>query len=167
MLSPKPGRSGISKYIRFHRRTTTDKSYPYHMTWIPLALLAAVFAALVAILGKVGLQGIDTTLATTVRAVIMAGFLVVVSLFFGKLDFSSIPQGKALLFIALSAVAGALSWLAMFGALKIGPAPGVAALDRLSVVFVLILSILFLGTQFTWKAGLGAGLIVIGALLMI
>ncbi|HEY4489089.1 MAG TPA: EamA family transporter [Candidatus Paceibacterota bacterium] len=137
------------------------------MTWIPLALLAAVFAALVAILGKVGLQGIDTTLATTVRAVIMAGFLVVVSLFFGKLDFSSIPQGKALLFIALSAVAGALSWLAMFGALKIGPAPGVAALDRLSVVFVLILSILFLGTQFTWKAGLGAGLIVIGALLMI
>jgi len=137
------------------------------MTWIPLALLAAVFAAAVAILGKVGLQGIDTTLATTVRAVIMAAFLVIVSLSLGKLDFASIPQGKALLFITLSGIAGALSWLAMFGALKIGPAPGVAALDRLSVVFVLILSILFLGTQFTWKASLGAGLIVIGAILMI
>ena len=137
------------------------------MTWIPLALLAAVFAAMVAILGKVGLQGIDTTLATTVRAVIMAAFLVIVSLSLGKLDFSSIPQGRALLFIALSGIAGALSWLAMFGALKIGPAPGVAALDRLSVVFVLVLSILFLGTQFTWKAGLGASLIVVGAILMI
>ena len=137
------------------------------MTWIPLALLAAVFAALVAILGKVGLQGIDTTLATTVRAVIMAGFLVIVSLSLGKLDFSSLPHGRALLFITLSGIAGALSWLAMFGALKIGPAPGVAALDRLSVVFVLIFSILFLGTQFTWKAGLGAALIVAGALLMI
>ena len=137
------------------------------MTWIPLALLAAVFAAMVAILGKVGLQGIDTTLATTVRAVIMAAFLVIVSFSLGKLDFSSIPQGRALLFIALSGIAGALSWLAMFGALKIGPAPGVAALDRLSVVFVLVLSILFLGTQFTWKAGLGASLIVVGAILMI
>ena len=137
------------------------------MGWIALALLAAVFAALVAFFGKVGLQGLDTTMATTVRAVIMAGFLVVVSLFLGKIDFASLPSGRPLLFIVLSGVAGALSWLAMFGALKMGPVPGVAALDRLSVVFVLIFSILFLGTQFTWKAALGATLITAGAILML
>ena len=68
------------------------------MGWIALALLAAVFAALVAIFGKVGLQGLDTTMATTVRAVIMAGFLVVVSLFLGKIDFASLPSGRPLLF---------------------------------------------------------------------
>jgi len=137
------------------------------MSWIVLALIAAVFAALVAIFGKIGLQGIDTTLATTVRAVIMAAFLVVVSLTLGKLDFSAIPQGRALLFITLSGIAGALSWLAMFAALKIGPAPGVSAIDRTSVVFVLIFSLLFLGTQFSWKALFGAALIVAGAILMI
>jgi transporter family protein len=137
------------------------------MGWIPLALIAAAFAALVAIFGKIGLQGVDTTTATTVRAIIMAGFLVAVSLSLGKLAPQALPQGKALLFIVLSGIAGAISWLAMFAALKIGPAPGVAALDRLSVVFVLIFSLLFLGTQFTWKALIGAGLIVAGALLML
>lgn len=137
------------------------------MSWIVLAIIGAVFAALVAVFGKVGLQGIDTTLATTIRAVIMAVFLLVVSLGLGKIDFQSLPHGKTLLFIILSGVAGALSWLAMFSALKIGPAPGVSALDRLSVVFVLIFSILFLGTQFTWKAALGAVLITTGAILMI
>lgn len=132
-----------------------------------LALIGAGFAALVAILGKIGLQGVDTTVATTVRAIIMAGFLVAVSLGLGKLNLAAMPHGKALLFIALSGVAGALSWLAMFAALKIGPAPGVSALDRTSVVFVLFFSMLFLGTQFSWKAVLGAVLITMGAVLMI
>jgi len=137
------------------------------MSWILLALIGAVFAALVAIFGKIGLQGLDTTVATTVRAVIMAIFLVVVSLGLGKISFESLPHGRALLFITLSGIAGALSWLAMFAALKIGPAPGVSAIDRTSVAFVLIFSLLFLGTQFSWKALLGAALIVTGAILMI
>ena len=137
------------------------------MSWILLALIGAVFAALVAIFGKVGLQGLDTTVATTVRAVIMAAFLVVVSLSLGKISFASLPTGRPLLFITLSGIAGALSWLAMFAALKIGPAPGVSAIDRTSVAFVLIFSLLFLGTQFTWKALLGAALVVLGAVLMI
>ncbi len=132
-----------------------------------LALVGAVFAALVAIFGKIGLQGIDTTLATTVRAVIMAAFLVVVSLGMGKVSLAALPQGRPLLFIALSGIAGALSWLAMFAALKLGPAPSVSAIDRTSVVFVLIFSLLFLGTQFTWKALAGAALMVAGAILMI
>ncbi|MBU2220448.1 EamA family transporter [Patescibacteria group bacterium] len=137
------------------------------MSWVLLALLGAIFAALVAIFGKIGLEGLDSTVATTVRAIIMALFLVAVSLGLGKLSLESLPTGKPLLFITLSAVAGALSWLFMFSALKIGPAPGVSALDRTSVVFVLIFSLLFLGTQFSWKALLGALLIAAGAVLMI
>lgn len=137
------------------------------MSWIVLALLGAVFAALVAIFGKIGLQGLDTTLATTVRAVIMAVFLIAVSFGLGKVDFRAMPHGRALLFIVLSGVAGALSWLFMFSALKAGPAPGVSAIDRTSVVFVLIFSVLFLGTSLTWKAALGAIMIAVGAMLMV
>lgn len=131
------------------------------------ALIGAGFAALVAIFAKIGLEGVDTTFATTLRAIIMAVFLVVVSLSLGKFDLGNLPPGKALLFIALSGIAGALSWLAMFAALKMGPAPGVSAIDRTSVIFVLIFSILFLGTQFTWKAALGALLIAAGAILLL
>lgn len=131
------------------------------------ALLSAVFAALVGIFGKVGLKDLDTTLATAVRAVIMAGFLVLMALSLGKWDIIASIQGKPLLFIALSGIAGALSWLAYFAALKLGPASGVAALDRLSVVFVLIFAVAFLAETLTWKNALGAVLITGGALLML
>src|SRR5258708_35186620 len=138
-----------------------------NMSWVLLALIGAIFAALVGTLGKIGLQGVDPSVATTIRPVIMAVFLVVVAAGFGKLNAGGWPQGKTLLFIALSGVAGALSWLAMFAALKVGPAPGVSAIDRTSVIFVLIFSVLFLGTQFTWKAALGAAMIAIGAILLL
>lgn len=138
-----------------------------HMTsWIIFALLAALFAALVAIFGKIGLQNIDSTLATAVRAVIMAAFLAATALLLGKGKLLSSLDNRALLFISLSGIAGALSWLAYFVALRTGPATAVAALDRLSVVFVLILSILFLSENLTWKNGLGAALITAGAVLM-
>jgi transporter family protein len=140
---------------------------PLALGWIPLAFIGAAFAGLVAVLGKIGLQGVDTTTATTVRACIMAVFLLAVAASMGKLDPSGLPSGRPLLFIALSGIAGALSWLAMFAALKVGPAPGVSAVDRLSVVFVFLFSLAFLGTQFTWKAAAGAVLIALGAMLMI
>jgi len=69
-------------------------------------------------------------------------------------------------FIIFSGIAGALSWLFYFFALRQGPASGVAALDRLSVVFVLILALLFLGEHLTWKTGLGAFLVTLGAIFM-
>jgi transporter family protein len=129
-------------------------------------VLSAVFAALVAIFGKIGLSGIDSTLATAVRSVIMAAFLTIVALALGKASLLSSLNGKLLSFIALSGIAGALSWLLYFSALKQGPASGVAALDRLSVVFVLLFAILALGEHLTWKTGLGAILVTIGAILM-
>lgn len=134
--------------------------------WILYALLSAIAAAAVAIFGKIGISKLDSTLATTVRAVIMAAFLVFTSLALGKAKLLNTIDNKALLFIVLSGISGALSWLFYFFALRSGPASGVAALDRLSVVFVLILAILFLGEQLTWKTGVGALLITAGAIFM-
>lgn len=136
-------------------------------SWIILAILSALFAALVAIFGKVGIANLDTTLATTVRSVVMAVFLAATSLILGKAKLISTIHPRALLFIVLAGIAGALSWLFYFFALKNGPAPAVAALDRLSVVFVLILALIFLGEHLTWKTGLGALLITAGAVFMV
>jgi transporter family protein len=137
------------------------------ITWIFLGLLSAISAGLVAIFGKIGVSNLDSTLATTVRAIIMALFLIIVSLILGKFQLIKTIDNKALLFIILAGIAGALSWLFYFLALKLGPASGVAALDRLSVVFVLIFSVLFLAEKLTLYKFLGALLITIGAILMI
>lgn len=136
-------------------------------SWILLGLLSAVSASFVAIFGKIGLKNVDTTMATTIRAIIMAVFLVIATFSLGKWHGVSSISNKALLFIALSGIAGALSWLFYFGALKIGPATAVAGLDRLSVVFVLVFSVIFLSEAFTWKLGLGALLMAMGAILMV
>jgi|SRR5215210_291939 len=135
--------------------------------WIVYALLAALFAALVAILGKVGLREVDATLATAVRAVVMAGFLVTAALVLGKAGGLAGISRRAFTFIVLSGAAGAASWFFYFLALRDGPATGVAALDRLSVVLVFLLAALFLGEAFTPKAVLGALLVVAGAILLI
>lgn len=134
--------------------------------WIVFAILSAVFASLVAVFGKIGISGIDSTLATTVRAVIMATFLIATSLLMGKAHLLSTLNNKVLAFIILSGVSGAISWLFYFMALKIGPATGVAALDRMSVVFVLIFASLFLGEALTIKTAIGGLLITIGAILL-
>ncbi|MEK7531582.1 MAG: EamA family transporter [Patescibacteria group bacterium] len=137
--------------------------------WILFGLLSAVFASLVAIFGKMGLQKVDPTLATAIRSVIMASFMIVTAASLGKFTGVSVDtlNGKEWLLIALAGVAGALSWLFYFSALRMGPASAVAALDRLSVAFVIIFSLLFLGEAFKWKTILGGLLIVLGALLIV
>jgi len=135
------------------------------MSWIFFAILSAIFAALVAIFGKIGISNLDNTLATTVRAFIMFLFLGGVSLYLGVFNKINQIDSKALTYISLSGIAGALSWLCYFYALKKGPVSGVAALDRLSVVFVLIFSVLFLSQSLNLKTVIGAILITIGAIL--
>jgi bacterial/archaeal transporter family protein len=137
--------------------------------WVVYALGSAVAASLVAILGKIGLQGVDPTQATIVRGVIMAIILVLGGLVFGKLaGFSLDAFGqRAWVFIILSACAGAASWLLYFIALQTGPASAVSVLDKLSVVFVILLAALFLGEALTWKSVLGLILTVIGTLLIL
>lgn len=137
------------------------------MSWIIFGLLSALFAGVVAVLGKIGLQGLDTTVATTIRSVIMAGFLIVVSLLSGKLHNLGVFSGRPLWYIVASGIAGALSWLFYFAALKFGPATAVAGLDRLSIVFVLILSAIFLGESLSIKNIVAVIFIAIGAVLLV
>lgn len=134
--------------------------------YLVFAFLSAVSAALVAIFGKIGLGKVDTTLATAIRAVVMALILVAASILLKKWDLSQISS-KAYLYIILAGIAGALSWFFYFFALKLGPATSVAAIDRLSVVFVILFAALFLGESLTAKSILGAILIVLGAILLI
>ena len=136
--------------------------------WLIFALLSAFAAALVAIFAKAGLEGIDSNTATAVRAVIMAIFLIIIILIQGKLrDIPSIfSNSNAITYIVLSGIAGALSWLFYFMALTYGDASKVASIDRLSVVFVLILATLFLGEKLTLKNTLGVSLITIGAIII-
>ena len=137
------------------------------MSWIPLAILSAFSAGLVAIFGKLGLAGVDSTLATAVRAVVMALFLLAVAAALGKFNQLGSLSSRAITFIVLSGLAGALSWLFYFLALKLGPVTGVASLDRLSVVFAVLLAALFLGEALTLKVVLGLLLLVAGAVLLV
>ncbi|MFZ8848266.1 MAG: EamA family transporter [Minisyncoccia bacterium] len=139
------------------------------MNYIILALLSALTASLVAIFGKLGLKNVDPTIATTIRSLIMAGFLVIVSLFLKKFENFSLNlfTSKDVLLIILAGISGALSWLFYFLALKFGPASHVAVIDRLSLVFVILLSALILGEVFNLKVFLGMILIVIGAILIV
>ena len=111
-------------------------------SWLIFALLSAISAAFVSIFGKIGLSGLDSSAATAVRAVIMAIFLVCVMTAEGHMaDLSTVfADRKALLFIALSGIAGATSWLFYFMALKTGNVSQVAPIDKLSVVFAVLLA---------------------------
>ena len=136
--------------------------------WLIFALLSAITAALVSIFGKIGLKGIDANTATAVRSIIVATFLAFVVLIQGKLNQipSIISNRKTIVFIILSGIAGALSWLFYFMSLNFGKVSQVAPIDKLSVVFAVILSILFLGEKVSIISGLGVGLIAIGAILV-
>lgn len=137
-------------------------------TWLIYALLSAFTASLVAIFGKIGLQQLDANTATAVRAVVMALFLVGVVLAQGKFNLIGgvLADKKALLFIILSGVAGALSWLFYFMAIKYGNVSQVAPIDKLSVVFAVILAVILFGEKISLLASLGVALITAGALLV-
>ena len=117
--------------------------------WLIYALLSAITAAAVAILGKIGLQHLDANTATAIRAIVMAIFLVGVVVVQGKLNLINtfFNDKKALLIIALSGVAGALSWLFYFMAIKEGKVSQVAPIDKLSVVFAVIFAAIIFGEK--------------------
>ena len=137
------------------------------MTWIPLALLSAAFAALVAIFGRIGVRDIDSTFATTLRAFVMAAMLGVLCLGLGKYSRLDAVPARSLVFVALSGAAGAASWICYFLALKSAPTTSaVAALDRASLVLVFVFAVAFLGEELKWQTALGAVLCAGGAILM-
>ena len=136
--------------------------------WLIYALLSAISAAMVAVFGKMGLQHLDANTATAIRAVIMALFLVGVVAVQGKFNLISeiIENRKALFFIALSGIAGALSWLFYFMAIKNGQVSQVAPIDKLSVVFAVIFAVILFGEKISLIAAGGVALITVGALMV-
>lgn len=135
--------------------------------WVLYSLLAAVSAALVGIFSKVGISGIDSTLATALRGLIIGLFMGGAALFLGKWQAIGETTPKAFLFIFLAAIAGGLSWLWGFMALKAGgEVSAVNALDKLSLLLVVVFAIFFLGEEFTWAKLGGAIMIVFGTILV-
>lgn len=136
--------------------------------WLVFALMSAATAALVAVFGKIGLQAVDANTATAIRSVIMAVFLVAVVVCQGSLKEipAIIADRKAMTYIALSGVAGALSWLFYFLALKFGNVSQVAPIDKLSVVFATIIAVSLLGEKISSLAIAGVALIALGAILV-
>ncbi|OCG39883.1 EamA family transporter [Gilliamella sp. Bif1-4] len=136
--------------------------------WLIYALLSAITAASVAILGKIGLQHLDANTATAIRAIVMAIFLVGVVVVQGKLNLINtfFNDKKALLIIALSGIAGALSWLFYFMAIKEGKVSQVAPIDKLSVVFAVVFAAVLFGEKISLLAGIGVAMIAVGAILV-
>ncbi|QIL78110.1 EamA family transporter [Hymenobacter sp. HDW8] len=135
--------------------------------WWMFALLSALFAALTAVLAKVGIKGVDSNLATAVRTVVvlvLAWGIVVARGSLGELH--SLTRTNWL-FLGLSGVATGLSWIFYFRALQLGKVSQVAPVDKLSVALAIVLSIVFLGEKLTWQTGVGAALIITGTLVLV
>ena len=135
-------------------------------SWFYWALLSAVFAALTAIFAKIGIQNVNSDLATLIRTafiiVILAGFV----WFAGKWSNPLALSAKTWLFLGLSAVATGASWVCYFRALKLGDASKVAPVDKLSLVLVAVFAFAFLGEQLTLKDWAGIALVASGVLLL-
>ncbi len=134
--------------------------------WRVFALGSALFAALTAVFGKIGVSQLNSDLATLIRTLIIV--ILTALIIWAKQEWqrpADLPS-KSLIFLALSGVATGLSWLCYYRALQLGPASRVAPIDKLSVVLVVLFSVLFLGESLTWKLGLGALLVTAGAALM-
>ena len=135
--------------------------------WFVFALLSAVFAALTSILAKIGIQGVNSNLATAIRtAVVLVMAWGMVFLTDAQGGIGSISR-RSWLFLILSGLATGASWLCYYRALQIGEASKVVPVDKLSVVITLVLAFAFLHEKFTWKSIAGAVLITAGTLLMV
>ena len=135
--------------------------------WLVFAILSAIFAALTSILAKVGIEGVNSHLATAIRTV------VVVAMSWGMVFLTNSQNGiteisrKSWIFLILSGLATGASWLCYYKALQIGDASKVVPIDKLSVVITLVLAFVFLHEDFTIKSLIGCVLIGIGTLIMV
>ncbi|MBS5868771.1 MAG: EamA family transporter [Fusobacterium periodonticum] len=135
--------------------------------WFIFAILSAIFAALTSILAKIGIEGVNSNLATAVRTIVvvlMAWLMVFITgSQNGLMDISK----KSWIFLILSGLATGASWLCYYKALQIGEASKVVPIDKLSIVITVALAFLFLGEQITLKTLIGCSLIVAGTFVMI
>lgn len=135
--------------------------------WFVFALLSAVFAALTSVLAKVGIEGVNSNLATALRTcVVLAMAWLMVFITHAQSGIGSIGR-KSWVFLILSELATGASWLCYYKAIQMGSVSKVAPIDKLSVVITLILAVIFLHEDFTVKSAIGAVLITAGTVLMV
>ena len=135
--------------------------------WLMFAILSAVFAAATAILAKIGIDGVDSNLATAIRTIVvlvMAWAMVFLTDSAGGI--SSIST-RSWIFLILSGLATGASWLCYFYAIKIGDVSKVVPIDKCSLVLTIIFAVIFLGEALTWKTVVGSILLLAGALVMV
>ena len=135
--------------------------------WVIFAILSAVFAALTSILAKIGIEGVNSNLATAVRTIVvvlMAWFMVFIT---GNQNGIVDISKKSWIFLILSGLATGASWLCYYKALQLGEASKVVPIDKLSIVITIVLAFIFLGEQITLKTLIGCSLIIAGTFVMI
>ncbi len=135
--------------------------------WLVFASLSAVFAALTTILAKVGIQGVNSNLATAIRTMVVVGMAWVMVFITNAQSGLEAISKKSWIFLILSGLATGVSWLCYYRALQLGEASKVVSIDKLSVVLTLILAFLFLHEQFTLRSLIGCILIATGTLVMV
>jgi transporter family protein len=136
------------------------------MNWICWAFLSALFAGMTAVLAKVGVTGVNSHLATAIRTGIILVFSWAIALSTAGPGALRSLSPRTWLFLVLSGLATGMSWLCYFRALQLGEASRVAPVDKLSVVFVIVLSTIILKERLTWQHWTGGSLIVLGALVL-
>ena len=127
---------------------------------------AALFAALTAVFGKLGVSGLNSNMATLIRTVVVMALLAAIVAMRGEWQRPASIPAHSWLFLLLSGAATGLSWLCYYRALQIGPVSGVAAVDKLSVALAITLGVLFLGEHLSWQLLVGAALITAGTLVI-
>lgn len=136
------------------------------LTWQAWALISAVFAALTAILAKVGVAGVAPDFATVVRTIVILIAATAIAGVTGAFARAGDVSASTYLFLGLSGLATAASWIAYNRALSIGPASAVAPLEKISIVLVAVLGTLFLKEHLSWRNWLGVAFIATGAILV-
>jgi transporter family protein len=135
-------------------------------SWFIFALGSAFFAGLTAILGKIGVQEINSNLATFIRTIVILVVTAAIICLRGEWQRIEGVSSRTMTFLVLSGIATGLSWLCYYRALQLGPASKVAPVDKLSVAFVIVLAIIFLGEQLTLKTAVGGLLVIAGSLVL-
>lgn len=134
--------------------------------WLILALLSAVFAALTSLLAKVGIEGVDSNVGTAIRTLVVFFMACGMAFVCGAKFSPAAVSARTWVFLILSGLATGASWLCYFKALQMGDVSRVAPVDKMSIVFTIVLAVIFLQEHLTMKAAAGATLISLGTLLM-
>ena len=136
------------------------------MWWI-YALLSAFFAALTAIFAKVGVENVNSNLATAIRTVVVLVMIWLIVFFRNEYKAIGELSQRNWIFLTISGFATGFSWIFYFKALQMGEVSKVAGIDKLSLALTIIFAVVFLGETLTWKTAVGAGLIIAGTLFLI